>query len=321
MSNELIPVYSGPDSVKPGSKGRTIKWTDDTEEHTDFVFWPLQYMHRYAPMKSPKDGHILTDDEIQRLLDAVSHGFNASAFESTEQFIEYITYRQQIPEKVYGMYENDISVCRFFQDGHGEKQENILADIKKLNAEQGMGNIIIPDTNIEIINYSPCPKCGHIHSFSDIFSYYQNPIPDPKFISRNQQYSLDTRVMCIECNTYFLPALIVSDGSPKVEHQMICRMQTVREVAVYMKMEFKIQVLMYNENNVLKRKQKGKEERAWRNDVDAAKLKQKQGLFTNFLQYTPAPLMLDFLSRKNLELEEPLYGVWKNPQEVQYINL
>jgi hypothetical protein len=317
----MIPVYTGPESVKCGSTGRTIVWEDNREKKMAFVPWAPQYLRRWKPLRDPQDNHILSDEEIDRLISYVRRGFNASAFNDTEEFIKYLTYRQQIPEKVYGMYESDISVCRFFNDGHGEKQENILADIRKLNEEQGMGNIKIPDTNIEIINYSPCPKCGHIHSYSDIFSYYQNPTPDPKYKNRTKQLLNDTRVKCKECNKYFLPALIVSDGSPQVEHQLICRMQTCNEVAIFMKREFQQEVLMWNKNNILSKKEKYTEYRAWRNDVDSAKLKQRQGLFTNFLQYTPAPLMLDFISRRNLEIEEPLYGVWKNSKEIQFIEM
>jgi len=322
MNIQDIPVYSGPDSVKPGSKGRKVdltNWSPEFDHKEFFMEWPAQYRRKYAPLKSHRDGHLLSDDEIDLLLRSINKGFNANDFSDVNQFLDYLTYRQQLPEKTYGMYESDISVCRFFTSERGEKQENILADIRKLNEEQNMGNIKIPGTDVEIINYSPCPKCGHIHSFADVFNYYQHPTPDPVFKNAQEQYAMDTRVQCKECNDYFLPALIVSDGSPKVEHQMICRMQTVREVGVFMKSQYKLDVLVYKKENILVQPETQK--RAWRNDVDAKLLKSRQGLFTNFLQYTPAPLMLNFLGRKNLELQEPLYGVWKKPEEVQYIDM
>jgi hypothetical protein len=218
------------------------------------------------------------------------------------------------------MFEQDITVCRFFSGKMGEKQENILQDIRQLNEQQQMGNIKIPNTSIEIINYSPCPKCETIHSFSDIFHYYQNPAPDPKFASLKQQRSLDTRVKCKDCGNYFLPAIVITDGAPKNEYQMICRNQTLLEVTVFMQKEFNLRVLTMRKENVLINPD-NPSKAAWRNDIDAAKLKLRPGLFTNMLQYTPAPLMLDFISRKNLEKEEPVYGAWLKRENVQYYDI
>ena len=319
-----IPTYTGPDSVKRAAQGRTVDlsgWDESFEGVETYLEWPAHMRRRFRPLKHPRDGHILTDDEIDVLLRGISMGFQASRFGSTEEFLDFIMMREQVREKVYGMYESDISVCRFFSDGAGEKQENILSDIKRMNEEQGMGNIRIPGTDVEIINYSPCPKCGHVHSYSDVFSYYMNPVPDPKFKNRKEQHATDTRVKCVECGDFFLPALIIADGSPRVEHQMICRMQTVREVGVYMRASFQLDVLMYRKDNIMEKLENGKSWRSWRNDVNIANLKQRPGLLTNFLQYTPAPLMLDFISGRNLEIPQPLYGAWKNPAEVNYYDL
>jgi hypothetical protein len=314
-----VPVFSGPDSVRRGSKGRAIHYEFNDEDRRAFVEWPKQYMRKYSPLKSPVDGHLLTDDEIDTLLEALRHGWDANHFESTEEMVAFLKYRDQVPEKVYGMYESDISVCRFFTGTHGEKQENMLADIRRMNEEQGMGNIRIPETSIEIINYSPCPKCNTPHSFSDVFNYYLHPVPDPFYKTKQEQYALDTRVKCKECGEYFLPALIISDGTPKNETQMICRGQTMREVTVMMQVKFKLKVLTMKKENILEDLKMKK--RAWRNDIDSNLLKQSPGLYANFLQYTPAPLMLDFISRKNLELAEPVYGAWLNKENVQYLDL
>jgi hypothetical protein len=313
-----IAVYSGPDSIKRAPRGRTVGWYDDERDKRveKYLELPAQYMRKYQLLKHPDDGHILTDDEIDLLLRSINHGFSASKFDSTTQFIQFLKYRNQVPERVYGDFEGDIVVCRFFNNGYGEKQENILADIRKMNKEQGMGNVKIPNTDIEIINYSPCPKCGHIHSFADIFNYYKNPKRDLKYKTLEEQRVMDTRVVCIECEAMFLPALIVSDGSPQIEHQMICRTQTIREIVIFMLKSFKTKVLYMKEENVIVNKEMGM--KAWRNDLDAAKLKYRPGLFSNLLHYTPAPLMLDFLSRKNLELEEPIYGVWQKPDKIRY---
>jgi len=317
-----IPVFNGPESVRPGKFGRTIEYEWEEENRRAYVPFPLAYRRKYRPLLSPSNhDHILTDDEIDRLLSAINHGYDANKFESTDEFLSFLTLREKVvlEEKTYGMYESDVSVVRFFEDSNrGDKKENILADIKRLNQEQGMGNVKIPGTSIEIINYSPCPKCGHVHSFSDVFNYYQNPTPDPTYKSRRLQYQLDTRVMCVECKVFFLPALIISDGTPRNEHQMICRSQTIREVCVFMRETTRIDVLwMKNENILDDVRDDGTAVRAWRNDVDAKVLKKRPGLFSNMLQYTPANLMLDFISRKNLEKEEPLFGAWVPKQHIQ----
>lgn len=315
-----IPVYSGPSSVKPGHRGRNVSadWIDDDKKA--WLNWPKEYLRKFSPLKSPRDGHILTDSEIELLLSSLREGWNTDRFENTEEVFEFLKYRETVPEKVYGIFEQDITVCRFFTGTHGDKQENILADIRRLNEEQNMGNVKIPNTDIEIINYSPCPKCNTIHTFSDVFSYYMNPAPDPKFKSRNDQRALDTRVKCKDCGSYFLPALIITDGAPKNEFQMICRSQTLLETTVFMQREFKLKVLTMRKENIISHPN-DPTKAGWRNDVDAAKLKLRPALLTNMLQYTPAPLMLDFISRKNLELNEPVYGSWLNKNNVKYYNI
>jgi hypothetical protein len=144
--------------------------------------------------------------------------------------------------------------------------------------------------------------------------YYQHPTPDPSFSSLREQMRLDTRVQCKECGEYFLPAIIITDGSPKNEFQMICRSQTLREVSVMMSSKYHLRVLMMKEENIMI----NGDQAAWRNDVDANLLKERPSLFTNFLQYTPAPLMLDFISKKNLEEREPVYGAWMPKEHVSY---
>jgi len=316
-SKKQLPFYDGPNSVKPGSRGRTIDYEFEGQDLSAFVQWDKLHLRKYSPMISPSDGHVLTDQEIDLLIRSVTQGFREDAFESTEQFIHYLSYRQLLPEKTYSAWEADISVCRFFTNKVGEKEENILSDIRRINEEQGMGNVKIPDTNIEIINYSPCPKCKTIHSFSDVFNYYMNPTPDPRFKSKQEQYALDTRVQCKECNDYFLPALIVTDGSPKNECQLICRSQTMREVVVFMQESYSLRVLTMKKENILTHPE-DPNKRAWRNDVDARLLKTRQTLFTNFLQYTPAPNILNFITRKNLTLQEPMYGAWMPKEHVKY---
>jgi len=317
--NNEIPVYDGPDSLQRAALGRTIEYEWEGEEKMSYVNWPKEYQRYWKPMLDPDTGKVLSDAEIQLLLDSVKGGFKADRFENTDHFLKFLKYRNQVEERVYGMMDSDISVCRFFTSANAgnSKAENILSDIRAINEKENMGNVKIPDTNIEIINYSPCPKCNAIHSFSDVFNYYMNPTPDPRFKSRAEQYATDTRVQCKECKAYFLPALIVTDGSPKNECQMICRSQTIREVAVFMQTDFKLKTLYLKKENVLECPA-DKSKRAWRNDVDAKLLKKKPGLFTNFLQYTPANNILNFITRRNLQLEEPLYGAWLPETAVRY---
>jgi hypothetical protein len=315
-----IPVYTGPSSVHPGSKRRPVNRDWDDMDKKALLDWPKQYLRRYSPLRSPRDNHVLTDNEIERLLNALRNGWEANNFESTEEMLEFLKFREAVPEKVYGMFEQDITICRFFSGKIGEKQENILADIRAINEKEGMGNIKVPDTSLEIINYSPCPKCETVHSFSDIFHYYMHPTPDETFKNENEQRSLDTRVQCKECGSYFLPALIITDGNPRNEYQMICRSQTLREVTVFMQQEFKLRVLTLDKNNILPHPTNAKKA-GWRNDIDSSKLKLRPALFANVLQYTPAPLMLDFLSRKNLVEKEPIFGAWCNKDAVTYYDL
>jgi hypothetical protein len=319
IKEKPIPFFEGPSSVKPAGwegRGREVEWKEDDTEYLEFVEWPNQYKRKYKPLRDPDDGHILSDSEIKSLLDFIRHGWRANKIKDTAEFLKFLTYRDQIIEQPYGPFDNDVAVCRFFDSPDKSGAENILADIRALNEKENAGNIKIPGTPIEIINYSPCPKCKHIHSFKDVFNYYMHPTRDPMYNTIREQHFMDTRVQCVECDTFFLPALIIADGTPRQEHQMICRAQTLREIQIYMKQEYKLNVLYSCKENILTN-ESGKS--AWRNDINSWLLKPRPGLFSNFLQYTPAPLMLDFLSGKNLRVDEPVYGVWMEPKHIQYI--
>jgi uncharacterized OB-fold protein len=310
-----IPIFTGPESVKPAARGRVFDYEFEGQDKSAYIDWPQQYRRKFRPLLSPTDQHVLSDAEISQLLNSMRSGFHESEYETTDKFLEFLTLRNQVPERVYGMYENDVAVVRFFEDGNSSKKENILADIRRMNQEQGMGNVKIPNTNIEIINYSPCPKCGHVYSFADVFNYYMHPVRDMRFQTIEEQMVMDTRVVCEECGTAFLPALIISDGTPRCEYQHICRAQTIRNVAVEMKRTYQLDVMYMKNSNIITQIDTGY--KAWRNDVPASKLKTFPGLFSNLLQYTPAPLMLDFISGKNLEKEEPIYGIWQKPELIR----
>jgi hypothetical protein len=253
---------------------------------------------------------VLSQEEIDQLLTAVNpegrRNFKpARDFKiSLANFETSLTQRRFEPEKTYGIFQNDISVCRFSTSEYGEKY---LADIEQKNREQGMGNIGIPHTNIKLINYSLCPKCSRIFSFKDLMAYYSNPKPDPAFNSRIEQLREDTRVCCPECDEYFIPALIISDGTPRNEVQLLCRIQTVNAIEKFF-LERGIRVLSREKSNIMYKN--GRE--AIRNDIWLRRLESKPTLIANLFQYTPVNLMLNLIDGTNIEKGDALYGEWKS---------
>jgi len=246
---------------------------------------------------------VLSQEEIDQLLAAIDAVDPVNSFENIEVFEEYLTKRQFTPEKPYGIFDKDISACRFFDSG---KNENILEDIKRKNEEQGYGNVNIPNTNITLINYSFCPKCKTIFSFKEITDYYKNPRPDQSYKSRARQYREDTRVYCHNCGAYFLPSLIISDGTPKSEVQFLCRVQTIDAVEHYFSQK-NISVLTKNKNNIV---QKGAV-KAIKNDVFIKDLDEKPTLITNMVQYTPFNYIANLIDGTNVAKGDLLFNEWK----------
>ena len=252
---------------------------------------------------------VLTQDEINQLLSAINAGEDESKrFKDIGEFQTFLTERRQ-PEETYGNFSHDITMCRFFESKNGE---TILADIEQKNKEQDMGNYQIPNTNIKLINYSICPKCEHIFSFKDLTDYYSNPQPDKIFKNHAEQYREDTRVLCKECNAYFLPALVIADGTPKNEVQFLCRVQTANAIEKYYRDWNGIKVLSSKKENILERKEEnGKTSRAVRNDVLLRELSPKPALISNLLQYTPAHLALNLINGSNAKKGDVLFGAWQ----------
>jgi len=154
---------------------------------------------------------------------------SSNKFSDIESFESYLTNRKFEPEKILAPHSREevITMCRFFG---AKNSEAILAEIERKNEEQNMGNITIPNTRIKLINYSICTLCKTVFSYKELMDYYRNPAPDSTFKNKGQQLREDTRVCCYACGEYFLPALIISDGTPKNEVQFLCRMQTVQAV-------------------------------------------------------------------------------------------
>jgi hypothetical protein len=253
------------------------------------------------------------------------------------EFESYLLDRHQ-PEAPYAVIDKDITMCRFFESEDGDK---VLEDIRQRNEAENMGNIKIPNTNIQLINYSICPKCGRIFSFKDISDYYLNPRPDPLFKNKMHQYREDARVFCNECETYFLPALVISDGTPKNEVQFLCRIQTMDAIEGYYQQKG-IKVLSKREANIIKkeeiniaktaqspnplkpvtfmerlfknnsgmpaRKTKKKIFSGIRNDVLLKEMKEKPTLISNLIQYTPANIVLNLIEGNNVRNGDLLFG-------------
>lgn len=269
---------------------------------------------------------VLTEDEIDQLLTAIGSGDTGSPgyverdpetgthrfvpIKSLDDMSKYLTNRKT-PEDHYGLFTHDASVLSFFNDKDGEK---LLADIEQKNKEQGMGNRKIPGTNIKLINYSYCPKCNAVYSMLDLTEYYAHPKPDPQFKDSAEQYRQDTRVCCNECGTYFLPALIISDGTPRNEVQHLCRVQTIHSIERFYKETFKKNVLTSSKRNIV---QYENTKNIW-NDVLLEELTPKPTLIANLIQYSPAPCIVNLIDGTNIKKGDFLYGGWGGSEYKDY---
>jgi hypothetical protein len=111
---------------------------------------------------------------------------------------------------------------------------------------------------------------------------------------------------CSDCGTYFLPALIISDGTPKNEMQFLCRVQTADAIERFF-MEKGMNVLTGKNENLLRRNGL----RAVRNDIILRRLESRQTLISNLLQYTPANLILNLIDGSNIQKGDALFGEWR----------
>ena len=274
----------------------------------------------------------------KKILDIVAEieEYNGRRFENgfynIEEFEKYLLERRE-PEKKYGIFEADITMCRFFESKDGDK---VLEEIRLKNEAENMGNIGIPNTNIQLINYSICPQCGHVFSFKDISDYYLNPKPNPSlFKNRKQQYREDTRICCHECETYFLPSIVIVDGTPKNEVQFLCRIQTMEAIEVYYQKKG-ITVLSRKKENIVKiedvnltktaqdanssfikrlfnknatdKKISKKAIIGIKNDVLIKEMEEKPTLISNLIQYTPSNIVLNLIEGSNAKKGDLLFG-------------
>jgi hypothetical protein len=236
-----------------------------------------------------------------------------NGFDSVDDFEDYLLMRKP-NDGNYGIFDKDVTMCRLDSIKNGEE---ILADIEQKNEEEKMGNVTIPNTKIKLINFSLCPTCGKVFSFKDLSNYYANPKADTRFKNIKEQYRQDTRVYCNDCGSYFLPALIISDGIPKSEIQFLCRIQTMHAIEDYYQKRNGAKVLSQNKKNIFKKKVTSTitaNEKtivtAIRNDVFIKDMEEKPTLITNLLQYTPANIVMNVIDGSNFREKDVLFGVW-----------
>ncbi|MDR2869155.1 MAG: hypothetical protein LBV04_01770 [Deferribacteraceae bacterium] len=246
---------------------------------------------------------ILTQDEIDQLLTAVVDGSEGAFAEQEDSFdidaFEDFLTKRTAPERPYGIFDEDISILRFFEGG----DENILADIRERNIASGYGNITIPNTAIELINYSFCPKCRTIFSFQEIADYYKNPVKSELFTSRAVQHREDTRVCCHNCGTFFLPSLIVADGAPRNEVQFLCRTQTIHAIEKFFLSQGE-KVLTQLKSNIVENNSR----RTIKNDVLIKRLEPRPTLIANMIQYTPFEKIMNLVDGTNIKKGDYLFN-------------
>jgi hypothetical protein len=223
------------------------------------------------------------------------------SFDDLSSFEEYINeMNQNFHEQVVGMFPTDSLKIDFFKDKDSEK---ILNEIRLKNEKEKAGNVKIPGTELEFINYSYCPNCEKIYSFSDLIKYYNKPVPNAYFKVKGQQTRKDTSVCCDQCHTYFLPALVIIKGDPLASVQFLCRMQTINAVEEYYLNKYDKKVLTLNTNNLIKRDNKN----YILNDVLLSELAEKPALILNLLQYSPFDLMIKMILGENIKEGDYLF--------------
>lgn len=100
-----------------------------------------------------------------------------------------------------------------------------------------------------------------------------------------------------------MPALIISDGTPRNQTQFLCKLQTLHNVENFYKKRFNKLVLSKNQNNqidIVKNK-------FIRNDTNIIDLQTVPSLIVNILQYSSPALALNFINGKNLENNDPIF--------------
>jgi hypothetical protein len=220
-----------------------------------------------------------------------------------ESFRNYISKLSESSFKTdkMGRFPLDVLEINYFEDKNGERT---LEQIRKRNEMDDAGNIRIPNTNIELVNYSYCPNCKKVYSFNDLMDYFNKPVTSRSFTNMVEQMRNDTSVCCDTCKKYFIPTMLVVDEKPISEFQFLCRMQTIQAIETFYFKKWKRNVLTRNTKNRINVGNK----KYILNDILLSELSEKPTLILNLLQYSPVELRLRMLDGKNIEANDYLFS-------------
>jgi hypothetical protein len=84
-------------------------------------------------------------------------------------------------------------------------------------------------------------------------------------------------------------------------------MQVIDAIEIYMEEEYRESVLTKNKKNVRSRNDGLI---ACANDLMISKMEKKPTLITNFIQYSPPPLILNFIEETNIENGDVVFDTW-----------
>ncbi len=219
----------------------------------------------------------------------------------TEFVLNQVNYRSF---RTYGENPEGSILLRFFEDTESEK---MLSEIRKKNEQDKSGKFFLAGTHIELLNYSYCPSCKKIYSFTDLSYYYNNPAKSDRFAVRAEQLRRETAVCCSVCRTYFMPSLIILHKEPVAEIQYLCRMQTIEWIEQFYFGKFG--------KRVLSKKPKNRQEKEGKkfimNDVFITELAERPALILNLLRYSSADLQINIINEENVLRKDILFGPLK----------
>ena len=260
-----------------------------------------------------------------------------SRFPLFGDFTAYLTRRSE-NETPYGFAAQGTPSSSFFKSQNGEQA---LEEITQKNKAEGHESFCIPNTKIQLVNFSVCPECGQTYSFKALMLYNMNPKLDPAYKKgKDSQLRHDARMFCSKCKKYFLPTLLVVEEVPKNEVQFLGIMQTLNAIEDHFE-ALGYAVLSRNETNLLKsdgittrefRDLKEDERNSFaaevfahenisppskilkgiRNDTFLKELESKPMLINNLLQYSNKPeIALNLIQGTNVEKNDVLFGKWR----------
>ena len=233
--------------------------------------------------------NVMTEEDINALIEIVE---DSEELTTVENITEYLFERSKdIKEDFYSLFEKDIAVSRFSTNPNAL---NVLDEIYEKNKKSKMGNKKIPNTNIELVNFSQCPYCEKIWSMEELTNYYKNPYMEKNY-TRKEILREDTSIMCL-CKKRFNPSLLIMDGTSKEETQFLCRMQTIDAIEKFYLKEFNKDVLTRDKGSI--RKYPNKEVGILSN-ILIDDLSLNPTLITNYIQYSTPSHILSFIDKKN----------------------